>query len=257
MIKIIYAMMNERKSEGFEDNLRFPPGEYEIMIFQTPVYIEVDGVMNPYPTHTCILYKPGQLIHYRAQSGELLYDWIRFDCDEALYTEGFLPFGIPVFCTNYTGFITYWRAIANENFWQNDSHEFVNEQLMHIIFHLLHDYANMKDTHENRADFMHLRNQIYQHPEKPWTLENMASYVHLSVRSLQKLYKSFFHTTCNNELINSRITQSKFLLVHTSNSIEKVAERCGYNNTEHFCRQFKQKEGISPSQYRKLSEKEE
>ena len=98
MIKIIYAMMNHRKEEGFEDNLIFNPGEYEIIIFQTPVLIEVDGVMSEYPEHTCILYKPGQKVHYRAVSGELLYDWIRFDCDAPLYTNDFLPFGQPVQC---------------------------------------------------------------------------------------------------------------------------------------------------------------
>ena len=251
MIKIIYAMMNEKMEEGFEDNLVFRPGEYEIMLFQVPVMIEVEGEMKPYPEHTCILYKPGQRIHYRAVSGELVYDWIRFDCDEALYTEYFLPFGIPVHCPDYGCYVVYWQAVANENYWHHPSSAYTNEQLMHIIFHRLHDYAVSSDTFAYRDSFLDLRNMIYKHPEWPWTLEKMADIVNLSVRSLQKFYKSLFHTTCMNEVINSRITQAKFLLAKTDNTILEVCERCGYNNMEHFCRQFKRNEGISPSQYRK------
>ena len=37
MIKIIYAMMEEHKDEGFEDNLVFGPGEYEIMLFEVQI----------------------------------------------------------------------------------------------------------------------------------------------------------------------------------------------------------------------------
>lgn len=254
MIKIIYAMMNHRKEEGFEDNLIFNPGEYEIMIFQTPVLIEVDGVMSEYPEHTCILYKPGQKVHYRAVSGELLYDWIRFDCDEPLYTNDFLPFGQPVQCTNYNGYFVYWQAVANENYWVYGSSKYVCEQLMHIIFHHLHDYAYHSDANKYRDSFMSLRGKIYQFPANDWSLEHMASTVHLSVRSLQKLYKDFFHISCINEVIVSRTNHAKVLLLQTNDSIAEVCEQCGYNNQEHFCRQFKKQVGMTPTQYRKLSQ---
>lgn len=253
MIKIIYAMMDERLPEGFEDNLVFGPGEYEIMLFEVPVMIEVDGVMETWPEYTCILYRPGQRIHYHAVSGDMLYNWIRFDCDEPLYTENFLPYGKPVICPDYGCYITYWRMVANENYWQYNSSDYVNEQLMHIIFHRLHDYTTTTDFGGYRDAFMDLRNQIYQYPADNWTLEKMASIVNLSTRSLQKFYKSFFHVSCINEVINSRITYAKFLLTHSSDNIQEIAEKSGYNNMEHFCRQFKKTEGCTPSKYRRQS----
>lgn len=254
MIKIIYAMINDHKEESFEDNLVFGPGEYEIMLFEVPVKIEVNGEMEDYPEYTCILYKPGQRVHYYAASGELVYNWIRFNCDEALYTEYFLPYGLPIVCPDFGCYITYWQMIANENYWQYNSSSYVNEQLMHIIFHRLHDYAMSSDPFVYRDVFIKLRNLIYQCPEESWTLEKMASIVNLSTRSLQKFYKEFFHTTCINEVINSRINQAKFLLAHTSSSIQQISERCGYNSIEHFCRQFKKSSGLSPSAYRKQPE---
>ena len=96
MIKILYAVMEDHKKESFEDDLVYARGEYEIMLFETRTWIEVGGEMREYPESTCILYQPGQRVHYRSAGGELVYNWIRFNCDEELYQKGFLPFGVPV-----------------------------------------------------------------------------------------------------------------------------------------------------------------
>lgn len=257
MIRVIYAVIDDHKEEGFEDNLVFGADEYEILLFEVPVLIEVDQTMQQYPEHTCILYKPGQHIHYRAVSGELIYNWIRFSCDDVLYTESFLPYATPVTCPDFGCYIRYWQMVANENYWQYNSSGYVIEQLLHIIFHRLHDYVMSTDPFIYRDVFIKLRNLIYQCPGESWTLEKMASIVNLSTRSLQKFYKDFFHTTCINEVINSRINQAKFLLIHTNNSILQISEQCGYNSIEHFCRQFKKSEGVSPSIYRRQPECED
>ena len=52
MFRIIYAVERECKPEGFEDNLVFAEGEYEMMLFENDTMIEVDGEMRPYPAHT-------------------------------------------------------------------------------------------------------------------------------------------------------------------------------------------------------------
>ena len=52
-------------------------------------------------------------------------------------------------------------------------------------------------------------------------------------------------------MIDSRIQAASELLTSTRKSIEEVAEICGYHNTEHFVRQFRKKNGITPAKYRK------
>ena len=39
MFKIIYAVVREMMPADFEDNLVFSEGEYEMMLFETEVYI--------------------------------------------------------------------------------------------------------------------------------------------------------------------------------------------------------------------------
>ena len=251
MIKILYAVMEDHKKESFEDDLVYARGEYEIMLFETRTWIEVGGEMREYPESTCILYQPGQRVHYRSAGGDLVYNWIRFNCDEELYQKGFLPFGVPVSCPDLSWYKIYWQAVANENFWEHRSSQYVVERLMHIIFHRLHDYAFQEEDSGYQESFLSLREQIYQHPERQWTLEEMAQYVKLGTRSLQKFYKNFFGITCINEVILSRTNRAKLLLLRTSKSISEISQQCGYNNWEHFSRQFKSREGMTPTQYRK------
>ncbi len=160
--------------------------------FEVPVKIEVNGVMEHCPEYTCILYKPGQRVHYYAASGELIYNWIRFNCNEALYTEYFLPYGIPIVCPDFgCCYVTYWQMVANRNYWQYNSSSYVNEQLMHIIFHRLHDYAMSSDPFVYRDVFIKLRNLIYQCQKKPGLLKN-GFHCKSEHPLLQKFYKEFF-----------------------------------------------------------------
>lgn len=251
MFKILYAMIKEKMPEDFEDNLVFAEGEYEMILFESATLIEVEGEMKPYPPHTGIIYKPGQRVHYKAESGSLVYTWIRFDCDEPLFVEGYVPFGMPIFCENYDYFMRYWEMVACENYWHSQSEEQIITDLMHIIFHWFHDYAFPTESSRYQNVLENLRADIYAHPEHEWTLEKMAEQVNMSTRSLQKLYKDFAHVSCIAEVIESRMVRAKMLLVQTKYDIGEISERCGYNNVEHFCRQFKNHEGVSPSAYRK------
>ncbi|MCR5797432.1 MAG: helix-turn-helix transcriptional regulator [Eubacterium sp.] len=252
MIQIIYAVVDAEMPEGFEDNLVFADGEYEIMMFRDEVEIEVDGKMKRYPPRQCILYRPGQRVHYKAVSGKMVYTWIRFDCDEDLYKEDYLPYGIPIQVKEYDYYKVYFQAIADENYFHYPSCERIMTDLMHIIFERLHEYAYTGELIGYRPIFNKLRNAIYEYPERNWTLESMAEFVSLGTRTLQKKYQEYFHTSCNRELIESRISRAKTLLYQTDRTVAEIAYDCGYNNVEHFCRQFRNHENLTPGKYRQI-----
>ena len=72
----------------------------------------------------------------------------------------------------------------------------------------------------------------------------------LSSIYFQELYKKAFGISCGADIINSRIENARRLLSETAYTIEQIAERCGYNNSIHFSRQFKQVMGAAPSKWR-------
>lgn len=63
-------------------------------------------------------------------------------------------------------------------------------------------------------------------------------------------YKKFFSATFTADVIAARIQAAEELLLSTPDSVERIAERCGYLNVEHFIRQFKRATGTTPLRFR-------
>ncbi|MDF2487000.1 MAG: DNA-binding protein AraC-type, partial [Herbinix sp.] len=95
-----------------------------------------------------------------------------------------------------------------------------------------------------------LRKDIYNNPDKNWSVKDMARFCNISPSYLQTLYKQAYQTTCINDVINSKIQFSKVLLVKTNHTIKEIASQCGYHNYEFFMRQFKKYNHCTPSEYR-------
>lgn len=98
-----------------------------------------------------------------------------------------------------------------------------------------------------------LREAIYADPQKEWTLDGITRSMGISRSHFQRLYKETIGNSCKEDIISARLERAKWLLENTRISVADVAEQCGYFNTSHFIRQFKLKQGLSPTEYRKLS----
>jgi len=83
----------------------------------------------------------------------------------------------------------------------------------------------------------------------------VADCLYISRRHLDRIIKSRFGSTLR-ELINiKRLDFSKKLLEEVDYSIDEVAVTSGFSSKESFCRAFRIKFGISPTDYRKSSKK--
>jgi AraC family transcriptional regulator of arabinose operon len=91
---------------------------------------------------------------------------------------------------------------------------------------------------------------IYRHPEEKWTIERLSNQVNLSPSHFQRLYKKTFQTSCIADVITCKLQFAKTSLTATSDTIRDIAIQCGYENEEHFMRQFKQAVGMTPTEYR-------
>ena len=69
-------------------------------------------------------------------------------------------------------------------------------------------------------------------------------------REIGNIFKNQFNTSFKEYLNLIRLTESKRLLKETSLSISEIAYLVGYNNVTHFNRVFKEKNGISPSEFK-------
>ena len=73
----------------------------------------------------------------------------------------------------------------------------------------------------------------------------------MSESHFRKCYKEIFHIPIHTDLIAHKIELSQRLLKDPNNyTISQIANMLGYNNHEHFFRQFKKVTHITPSEYR-------
>lgn len=230
---------------------------YLLLLISSPAELLVDNELQTVAANTAILYTPGSRVYYRANGEEYRNDWIRFSSNES-FVEQFplknVPFSVrdAEYCHNLFKLLTWESSFTSANNEANISH------LLWVLFSKLHETITDELSNAHTQALIHLHKKICNQPQAPWNIAQMAEEMHLSTSRLQTLYKQMFGISCMDDVINRRLHRAKDQLKVTTKSIREIAESCGYNNVEHFCRQFRQYNGCTPGQFRKdcISQKE-
>ena len=82
------------------------------------------------------------------------------------------------------------------------------------------------------------------------TLNMIADEVHLEPHYLCSLFKQQTGMTVIQYIINQRIELAKHLIVTHDEKLYTIAERCGFDNYNHFSNTFKKINGVTAIQYR-------
>ncbi len=93
---------------------------------------------------------------------------------------------------------------------------------------------------------------IYQHACDPVTVDDVASALGVTRRSLERKFQDILNTTPHHEIRRIRMDKAQTLLLETNLSIAQVALESGMGNAENLWDAFNQFLGQSPSAYRKL-----
>ncbi|MBE7026705.1 MAG: helix-turn-helix transcriptional regulator [Ruminococcaceae bacterium] len=81
------------------------------------------------------------------------------------------------------------------------------------------------------------------------TNEILAKQCSFSEEYFRKQFKKVYGISPKKYLIDRRINIAKQLLTEGTLKIQAISEKCGFSNPYHFCRLFKEKTGVSPTEY--------
>lgn len=84
----------------------------------------------------------------------------------------------------------------------------------------------------------------------------IANYAGLSTRYFSELFKEHFSETPMKYVSQKRINHAKQLLDTGFYSVSEISRICGYNDIYCFSKAFKKSEGVSPTEYVRLSSEE-
>lgn len=87
------------------------------------------------------------------------------------------------------------------------------------------------------------------------TLNNtvLANEMRISEVYFRRLFKKSFGVTPKQFILEIRIKKAKQLLGSNEKNITEISELCGFSSVYHFCRAFKEKTGLTPSEFRKTA----
>lgn len=233
-------------------------GDYLLLFFRVPAEVMQHGEYITVPADHFFLYNKGNAQIYRKMDDIFINDWIHFDIDS--YDEYFeklgIPFQTPFTLANNKLITDMLGDIYIEFFNDGEQHEFIMDYKVNAMFHKLSDMYQMGKKQSSAVSkyynvLSQIRREILDYQYVPANVEEVAGRANMSASYLQHLYKETFNTTLGQDIIKGKINYAEQLLQLKADSISEIARQCGYDNLEHFSRQFKKLKGISPQKFRK------
>jgi len=98
--------------------------------------------------------------------------------------------------------------------------------------------------------FNTIRNYINDHFDQPLTRSSVSAALRISPDHLSHVFQREANTSFNDYLTHVRLEHAKELLRRYDMKIKEVARRSGFNDSNYFCRLFRQRTQRAPSEYR-------
>lgn len=206
-----------------------------------------------------VLYNQFTPQKYYSEEGPYVDDWMHFtgpNCSE-FFADLNIPFDTPMVIINAKDISLMLNDIYTEYHQSGPHHKNIIDLKLRTLFYKFSDIYNIESTFSDklnryRHDFNDIRNRIYNYGsfDKNMSVGDIAASLNLSTSYFQHVYKQLFNVSVMNDIIKSRIDFACYLLQNNYDSITDIAFRCGYENKEHFTRQFKSITGYTPKQFR-------
>ena len=233
-------------------------GEYMLILTKNSALFRLNGSTVKVPPETLILYNDRCVREYSSDGGFFVCDWVCFDADnDSEFIDSLeLNFNQPVKFSDFEFISSLLRNIATEYYSLSGRRIKMIDSLMKIMLVKVSECTDRTDRFEMAVDphysaLAELREKIYRNPQMKWNVDAMANDVNMSRSYFQHVYREMFGVSCISDVISGKIEKAKEILSETSCTVSQVSSMCGYDNEEHFMRQFKKIVGVTPTKYRK------
>ena len=255
-MKIRIVRLNKSLSLKSNDTLDFPKGKqnYSLFLFKSEALVKSNAGINDVNPGDCILISPSTSIFVKPKKEAVAYDLIEFKGSDATRLVSQVGFELNSVCSPVQ--IYFVDALmdkitkecnANDLLWERVIASSLDELLTKLVRFSKQDFVLSMPDHAQRL--RELRSEVHENFSKHWTIGNMAEMMGLSSSRFASLYKQVFNTSPTEDLIKTRIDQSKKMLSATKVSVKKVSAACGFESVHYFHRAFKKRMNITPKHF--------
>ena len=127
--------------------------------------------------------------------------------------------------------------------------EHLSQSLILYCLKILGDSAK-KPQRRSEKLYRNISLYIQEHFHKDVTRTMIGKRFGISTAYISRLFHHEGNIKYADYVVNVRLDRAKFMLNTYNFKVSDIAKRCGFQDTNYFCRVFKQKTGKTPSQYR-------
>ncbi|MDF2804554.1 MAG: DNA-binding protein [Anaerocolumna sp.] len=231
--------------------------DYLFLYFRTAVEVLIDGTYIELEPGTFYLFPKETPQFYRKLNAPLSNDWVHFNTTlgNNFFHNLQIPFCTPLKLDDDLTINRMMYDLRNEFFHVGHHHEEIMDVKMQALFLKFSDlyHGSSVDSEKPTPHYkklLLLRYQIDTNEYLRCNIEEIAAGLNLSASYLSHLYKDTFGISIGQDLIKSRVNYAKSLLIYSKYTIGEISFICGYENIEHFSRQFKKLTSFSPRSYK-------
>lgn len=237
-------------------------GDNLLLLLKTDAIFTIDGTDILVPSGSAFLYPMGRPQYYRCLKGQVFAnDWVHFSFESEDEERDFLILGVPTekAIPMNIPFLSYCiKSIVYESYSENPCRKLSTDCYMKLIFIKLHESLVIRTDKlpDNQFEMLStIRNKIYSKPFEQRNVDSTAHEVRMSRSAFQRAYKKSFGVTFIEDLNSARLSYAEMLLTTTDLPLDDVALLSGYKTYVHFNRKFKEKNGTTPSEFKKRNKK--
>ena len=120
--------------------------------------------------------------------------------------------------------------------------------LLRLLLMAVPEKETAKENCDERIHFV--LHYLHTHFAETINIDKLANDTHLNKFYLCHLFHAQTGMTIMQYLKETRLSVARKMLLETTSSVTRIAQDCGFGSTSHFCTFFRNREGISPREYR-------
>lgn len=206
------------------------------------------------PGHLYLI-PPYQLLSHSADD-ELSFMWTHFQASLDAGLDLFMLYGHPceVDLKGRADIPNAFTALIKNMQDKQPSAVLLRQQLLLTLLHpfmCVFDKATDPGRQLRHQSLLPALSLINQNISAPLSLKELAASANMSPEHFSRKFKSAFSVSPKRYMSHKRIAMAKQRLLVGEQSIERIAEECGYCDIFHFSRSFKKETGVTPSSFRR------
>ncbi len=237
-----------------------------IIFIRSSCFVKIDN--NPrceYKKNTLFIAGSGMHIEWGSlENGECyIDDWMEFSAEESELAEFGLKLGIvvPEIPNEYAKVLSKsFRYLALEQFNKEVYYHIAINARLNLFLVDLARYVNSNTVYDMKQNHSHpyyqkllkMREFILNNVFENYSIEQICRENNMSVSHFRRLYKEIFNNSINKDVLARKVDLAQQMIRKNPNeSISQIIDMLGYEYHETFFRQFKQRVGVTPLEYKR------